>query len=172
MFRATGLTIVLVLSSVAGLAQTGARVSTALSARVPSSVALSVSSAPVLLSVQSSDRVPTEFTLPMHVKWNLNPAEVRGFEIVAYFSDPSSALTHDSQPVSLPASSLLARLGEGDFKPFSPADGRLSVSNVSAANDGRRGERLQLLELKGSSELTVIPQGDYRGVLYLEVREY
>ncbi len=169
MFRAIAIATLAVFGSQAGWAQTSAQASITLIARVPSSVSLSVNSLPVSLSIRAANQFAGDFQFPLQVKWNLNPAEVQGFAVVAYFADPSAALT-GSQPGSLAASSLLARLGPGDFRPFL-ADGKVSLCNVTAANDGRMGQRVQIFELKNGNDGSV-PEGDYHGTLYFEVRQY
>ncbi len=170
MLRAVTTAIIAVFGAMAGWAQTSAQASIILTARVPSSVTLSVDSQPVSLSIKASDQPTANVEFPLRVKWNLNPAEVQGFEIVAYFADPSSPLINELQPVSLPVPSLLARLGTGDFRPFNSA-GRASLTTITVAAEGRQGQRSQVFQLKNSNQAAV-PDGEYHGVVYFEVRQY
>ncbi len=152
------------------VAQTRSSASVPISLRVPGSISLSLNAVPVSLAVaQGAQR---EFAAPLTVSWNLNPAEVPGFRVVAYFSDPEAAVVDDSNGASAKATQLRVRWGTGDFLPFA-SDASTTLFRTSVLSGPRRGSLQQTLSVKfADSALPTLPDGDYRGVLYLEVRNY
>ena len=63
-----------------------------LTAFKPSSISVSVHEVPLAFDFQPSGSNPP-LAIPVTTIWNVNPLEVRGVELVAYFADPEHALT-------------------------------------------------------------------------------
>ncbi len=153
--------------------------STRIAARVRSSVTVSMRTVEVAFDLSASDGARNHFAIPLLIKWNLNPMEVRGFEVIGYFPDPDVALADAFSEVAIPSANVVGRLGSLPYRPFSgtasvgPAEGGLLLfrSEVSQAN--RRGQQQTSLELEiEDAFLTRVPKGSYRGTLYLEARYY
>jgi hypothetical protein len=142
-----------------------------ISARLPGSITLSLRSTPVSISVANGAQ--SRFTVPLSVQWNLDPREVPAFGVIAYFRNPSAALTDSSNGTPLPAEAILAKWGNASFGRFNQVDGSLPIFHTAVTPNDRRGALSQPLELKISDEaVSSLSNGDYQGVLYLEVRNY
>lgn len=158
-------------SSLALWGQVSATATIPMSVRVPGSISLSMHSTPVSIAVtQGTQR---QFEIPLSVEWNLDPRETTGFRVVAYFNSPGAALTDFESGISVAATSIVARWGEGSFLPFQHNDSRVSIFSTSVLGDLRRAKQSQTLQVKIADEtLAFLPDGDYQGTLYLEVQNY
>ena len=160
-----------VIASVSLWAQTTATASVPISLRIPGSISLSLQSTPVTVAVQGG--VQQQFNVPLTVQWNLDPREVPGFGVVAYFRDPQAALVDPSNAASIPASDVLGRWGQGQFQSFHASDATLTLFHTTVLPELRRGSESQTLELEiAKNALAALADGEYQGVLYLEVRNY
>ena len=163
------LVVLLSMVSLASYAQLSASASVPIVLRIPGSITLSLRSVPV--SVSLTDGAQRTFTVPLALSWNLNPAEVQAFRVVAYFQDSGAALTNPTTSTALPATKLLTRWGTSAFAPFA-SDATASLFHTSVF-ENRRGEKQDSLELKIDDAMaTSLPNGSYEGTLYLEVRHY
>lgn len=152
-------------------AQTSATSTVPIALRIPGSISLSLRSTPVTVSVENG--VQQQFEVPLTVQWNLDPRDVPGFGVVAYFRDPQAALVDSDTDTSVPAGYVMARWGSGQFHPFQASDASLTVFHTTVLPELRHGNESQNLELKIADNATAsLPNGEYQGVLYLEVRNY
>lgn len=152
------------------MAQRSATASVPISLRVPGSITLSLKSVPVSVAVVAGTQ--RDFTAPLTVSWNLNPIDVPGFRVVAYFADPKTAVLDPSHGTALDATQLLVRWGPGNFLSFA-SDASPTLFRTSVLSGPRRGNLRQTLALKiADNALPTLPDGDYEGVLYLEVQHY
>jgi hypothetical protein len=124
------------------------------------------------VSVSVGNGAQQTFSVPLSLNWNLNPAEIPAFRVVAYFSNPQAALMQTDSAQVLPAHQLLSRWGRGDFLPFA-SDSTLTLFRTTILPGMRRGLKDDLLELKiADYALPALAEGSYQGMLYLEVRYY
>ena len=66
----------------------------------PSSISVSVHEVPLAFDFQPSGSTPP-LAIPVTTIWNVNPLEVRGVELVAYFADPDTCQPRRSRFLSL-----------------------------------------------------------------------
>jgi hypothetical protein len=172
MRRATGLLIcVLMLRATCMWAQVSASATVTITARLAGSISLSLQSTPVAVTVDHG--VQSGFLVPLSVEWNLDPRETPAFGVTAYFRDPHAALSDKVGGNTVSAGQVLAKWGTPSFSPFSDVDGRVQIFDTAVLPGRRRGQRSENLELKIAEDtLASLPDGDYQGVLYLEVRNY
>ena len=157
------------LCSVALWSQTSATSSVPISVRIPGSITLSARIVPVSIAV--SRGAQEEFGVPITVSWNLDPREVPGFRVDAYFSNQQAALVETNSGVGISAGDLLARCG-GDYLPFD-SSGSVTLFRTAILSDSRRGQQQETLSLKVADRtLATLRDGTYQGVLTLEVRNY
>ena len=124
-----------------------------------------------MVSVQNGQQ--QQFEVPLTVQWNLDPRETPGFSVLAYFRNSDAALVESDSATAVKAGSILGRWGQAKFQPFRAADATLTLFQTAVLPDVRRGATSQTLQLKIADELVpTLPNGEYRGVLYLEVRNY
>lgn len=150
-----------------------------ISAVIRGSVTVNAKSVPLSLDFDPDDPARNYAAFPLSVTWNLNPAEVQGFQVIGYFANPSAALLNRDAGIAVPSSHVLGRMDMGQFRPFSdtsevgPAGGSLSLWQQSVVNGEARGTRTGLLEMRLDQEnLPYLPKGNYEGMLYIEVRHY
>jgi hypothetical protein len=125
----------------------------------------------VPVSVKVAGGAQEEFGVPVTVSWNVDPREVPGFRVNAYFSDQAVALLEPTIGAAIPANELMARWGDG-YLPFD-ANGTVTLFRTAILPDLRRGQRQEMLSLKiVDSALPSVQDGTYQGVLTLEVRNY
>ena len=134
---------------------------------------------PVSIALQADNPAANHAFVPLEFNWNLNPQEVQGFEVIGYFADPNAALAADSGNTVVPSAHVLGRWQSGSFRPFSethesgPAGGSLSLFSESVLHGHSRGSRSGVLEMRIDPQLaSALNRGEYRGVLYVEVRHY
>ena len=142
-----------------------------------SSISVSVHEVPLAFDFHPSvDNAP--LAVPVTTMWNVNPLEVRGVEVVAYFADPERALG-SPEFAFIPARYVLGRVDGGPYRAFAedsrlgPAASslRLLAETVSSAN--ARATRNELLEIRlDETRLHDRPTGRYSGVLQIEARYY
>ena len=159
--------------------QKSASASVAITATVHGSLSINVRTVPLTLDLASAAGARNYFAVPVVVQWNLNPAEVHAFEVVAYFADPGAALRDAATGVAIPSAYVLGRIGQGGYRPFAesnyagPAGGSLSLFRTAIVPGASRGQRQDLLEIKVDEALLPgLPENSYRGTLYLEARHY
>jgi len=163
-----GISVLLV--SLCSQAQLTASASVPIVLRIPGTITLSLSSVPVSVAVANGTQ--RTFSVPVSLSWNLNPAEVPGFRLVAYYQDAGAALTDPATSTALPAATLRTRWGQGAFVPFA-SDATATLFQTSVLPAVRRGEKQDVLELKIDDALVPsLPDGSYQGTLFLEVRHY
>jgi len=163
-----GLSVLLV--SLCSHAQLSASASVPIVLRIPGTITLSLSSVPVAVDVANGSQ--RTFSVPLSVSWNLNPAEVQGFRVVAYYQNAGAALTDAATSTALPAASLRTRWGQGSFIPFA-SDATATLFQTSILPTVRRGDKQDVLELKIDDALVPsLPDGSYQGTLFLEARHY
>jgi hypothetical protein len=116
--------------------------------------------------------------IPVTTVSNVNPLELRGVELVAYFADPEHALT-TPESFFIPARFVMGRVNGNSYRPFlesnrigpSGSSLRLFAEAVSSAN--ARATRNQLLEIcLDETHLQDRPAGHYSGILQIEARYY
>lgn len=145
---------------------------------VRGSISLSVRTAPVSLELHPSEPTRNSALVPVSVQWNLNPAEVRGFELIGYFADPLRALTNHEYGFDLTSDHVLGRVDSGSFKyfsrndPLAPAGESLSLLNEQVFPGHARGQHTAVIQLRVDDSVPGLPQGRYEGVLHIEVRHY
>jgi hypothetical protein len=163
-----GLSVLLL--SLYSYGQMSASASVPIVLRIPGTITLSLSSVPVSVNVANGSQ--RTFSVPLSLSWNLNPAEVQGFRVVAYYQDAGAALTDVATSAALPAAALRTRWGQGAYLPFA-SDATATLFQTSVLPTVRRGEKQDVLELKIDDALVpLLPDGSYQGTLYLEVRHY
>jgi hypothetical protein len=154
-----------------------ASASVRLTAFKPSAISVSVHEVPLAFDFQPNVVNPP-LAIPVTTIWNVNPLEVRGVEVVAYFADPEHAL---STPESffIPARCILGRVNGSPYRPFiestrigpSASSLRLFTETVSSGN--ARATRSQLLEIRlDETRLQGRAAGRYSGILQIEARYY
>jgi hypothetical protein len=161
------------------VAQLSAISGVTITATVRGSVTVDARSIPLSLEFDPADPARNNVALPLAVTWNLNPAEVQGFQVIGYFADPARALLNEIDDVVVSSAHVLGRVDTGQFRPFrdtndvGPAGGSLSLFHEAVSNGNARGNRSKLLEMRLDQEsLPELPKGTYRGVLFIEVRHY
>ncbi len=134
---------------------------------------------PVSIPLQSDTPATNHAVVPLEFNWNLNPREVQGFEVIGYFANPRAALVAASSNTVVPSARVLGRWDAGAFRPFSETHelgtpgGSLSLFSEPVLHGSSRGTRNGMLELTIDPQLaSALSSGDYRGVLYVEVRHY
>lgn len=159
--------------------QTTATASTTISATVRSSITISMRAVPVSFDLSAGGDSRNHFAMPLTITWNLNPSEVRAFEVIGYFNDTNAALVDAFSGAAIPSAHVLGRLGLPMYRPFSettsfgPADRSLLLFHTPVSHENRRGRQQDLLELKIEDIfLPDLPRGGYQGILYLEARYY
>jgi len=167
--RSVGLLIMAICLSVPVWSQASGLASVPIVLRIPGSITLSLHSTPVNIAVQSGMQQP--FAIPLTVQWNLDPREIPGFGVFAYFRDAHAALVEPSTASTITADNILARWGENQFQPFQSGD--VTLFHTAVLPELRRGTESRTLELKIADQTAAaLPDGEYQGVLYLEVRNY
>ena len=167
--RHTVLAFVMTLSAIAMWPQVRGTANVPISLRVPGSISLSLQSVPVSVAVRDGSSQP--FGVPVTVEWNLDPREVPGFRVVAYFRDPGAALVEASNGTSLKADDVEVRWGPNQPQRFQRGEATLFQTTV--VSEQRRGKESQALSLSIADDAgSVLGDGEYQGVLYLEVRSY
>ncbi len=150
-----------------------------ISATLHGRIGVSARSFPVSIPLDSGNPASNHASFPLELNWNLNPMEVRGFEVIGYFATPESALVNAVTDTAVPAAYIQGRWESDRFQRFneihqvgSPgASLRLYSQSISPGRS--RGARSGLLELQIDPGLSAeLPDGSYRGVLYIEVRHY
>jgi hypothetical protein len=147
-------------------------------AEVRGSVTVSATSVPLSLTLDAADPAANYAAVPLLIRWNLNPAESRGFRVIGYFRDPSDALRGDAENIALPSSRVLGRVGATEFRPFidtnevGPAGASLLLFEQSVTPGHNRGSQSGLLELRIDDREPAPPNGNYRGTLFIEVQQY
>lgn len=148
-----------------------------LTAVKPSSISVSVHQVPLAFDFQPNMSNPP-LAVPVTTTWNVNPLEVRGVEVVAYFADPEHALS-SAVFAFIPARYVLGRVDGSSYRPFGESNGlgpsgsslRLLSETVSSANT--RATHNQLLEIRlDETRLQDQPPARYSGVLQIEARYY
>lgn len=168
--RALGVLIATLCLSATLWSQTAASASVPIVVRIPGSISISLRSTPVTVTVQNGQQ--QQFEVPLTVQWNLDPRETPGFGVVAYFRSSDAALMESDSATAVPAGNILARWGEAQFRPFR-GDATLTLFHTAVLPDMRRGTTSQTLQLKIADNLVAaLPNGEYQGVLYLEVQNY
>ncbi len=148
--------------------QLNATASITLTARLPSSITVSLHTVPVAVDVAGG--VQQTFAIPLSLKWNVDPHEIPGFRIVTYFQNGHAAMVDPVVGAAVSATDMLARWGATPFLPFSP-DGTVTLFRLNVEPGLRRGEKNDILELKIVDDAAnSLPGGSYRGVLNIEVR--
>ena len=169
--RSLALLMLMLCVACAASAQVSATSAVVITAKMPGSITLSLQSTPVFIPVQNGAQQP--FEVPLTVQWNLDPRETPGFGVQAYFLDSGSALVNPSSATRVPAADLVARWGQGSFQPFSSGDAKVELFRTSVLPELRHGNESRTLELRISDPvLSNLPDGQYQGVLYLEVKNY
>lgn len=148
-----------------------------LTAFKPSSISVSVHQVPLAFDFQPNITSPP-LAIPVTTTWNVNPMEVRGVEVVAYFADPEHALT-TSESVFIPARYVLGRVNGDPYRPFVESNAiggsgsslRLFAERISSSN--ARSTQSGLLEIRlDETRLQDQPTGHYSGILQIEARYY
>jgi hypothetical protein len=148
-----------------------------LTAFKPSSISVSVHEVPLAFDFQSNIVNPP-LAIPVTTIWNVNPLEVRGVELVAYFADPGHALT-TPESFFIPARYVMGRVNGNSYRAFlesnrigaSASSLRLFAETVSSGN--ARATRNLLLEIRlDETHLQDHPAGRYSGILQIEARYY
>jgi hypothetical protein len=174
MRRAIGILICLILSfcATSAYAQLTSSATVTITARIPGSISLSLRSTPVAVAV--SHGAQSGFTVPLTVEWNLDPRETPAFSVAAFFREPNAALLNTVTATVIPAENISARWGDqNQFVPFQRTDGTVVLFHTAVLPDLRRDTQSRNLELKIDDIVAAgLPDGDYQGVLYLEVRNY
>jgi hypothetical protein len=166
--RRTVLTAAMVVFAVSVWAQSRTS-SVPISLRVPGSISISLHSVPVLVAVRNGNS--QSFQVPVTVEWNLNPQETPGFSIAAYFRDPNAALEEVTSGTSLRADDLTVSWGADQGQLFQSGEATLFQRAVDSGQ--RRGKESEALSLSIANDVVAtVEDGDYQGVLYLEVRSY
>ena len=167
--RQSALTIAMVVFALSLWSQTRSSASIPLSLRVPGSISLNLHSVPVLVAVRNGNS--QAFQVPVTVEWNLDPRETPGFRVAAYFRDPNAALEEVTRGTNLRADELMVCWGSNQAQHFQ--SGEATLFQTTVASDQRRGQESQALSLRiADAEASSLGDGDYQGVLYLEVRSY
>jgi hypothetical protein len=170
-YRVLGLALATVCFSGALWAQTSSTASVPIVLRIPGSISISLQSTPVIVAVQNGQQ--QQFEVPLTVRWNLDPSETPGFGVVAYFRNSNAALQEPESATAIPASSVMARWGQTRFQSFKSGDATLTLFRTAVLPDARRGTTSQTLQLRIADDLVpTLPNGEYQGALYLEVRNY
>jgi hypothetical protein len=143
----------------------------------PSSISVSVHEVPLAFDFQPNI-TNAPLALPVTTTWNVNPLEVRGVEVVAYFADPEHALT-SPEAAFIPARNVFARVDGSPYRPFDqtnrfgPAGSSLRLLSESISSANRLATRNQLVEIRlDETRLQDQPPGHYSGVLQIEARYY
>ncbi len=180
--RSAALSLLLLLTVMASLPsranQLAASASIAITATLHGHISLSTRSVPVSIPLDP-DRPDTNYaSFPLELEWNLNPSEVQGFEVIGYFFDPAAALVNSSG-TAVPATHVLGRWDSTLFQPFNQIHetgmhgASLSLMSEHIEHGRSRGSRSELFELKIDPQIVPgLSGGDYRGVIYIEVRHY
>jgi len=178
-FSAATLICVLLASQLGSAQHLSATGSVTIKAVVRGSVTVNVKSIPLSFDFDPADPARNYAAVPVVVSWNLNPAEVQGFQIIGYFGNSSTALLNSEHGATVPSSHVLGRMDAGPFRPFSdtsevgPPGGSLSLMRQSIVHGDSRGTRASLLEMRiDQDNLPNLPKGNYEGMLYIEVRHY
>lgn len=175
--RRVSLVLFLVLVLTAGCAAQNLSASASVTIRATklSSITLSLRQVPVAFDV--TDQHSTQVSIPLTTSWNVSPREVQGFEIVGYFANPDAALLSETN--AIPAQMVEAQFNNGPFRafnqsnPVAPAGGALSLATQQIMAGVTVGNRSDLLTMRVAESLeSPIEDGEYRGVLYLEVRHF
>jgi hypothetical protein len=153
--------------------------SVTITAVVRGSVTINVRTIPLSFDFDPADPSKNYAAFPMSVTWNLNPAEVQGFQVIGYFANSAAALMNHEDGVTVPSSRVLGRMDSGPFRAFGdtnevgPPGGSLTLMRQSIVNGAARGTRASLLEMRLDQEnMPDLPKGNYEGMLYIEVRHY
>lgn len=148
-----------------------------LTAFKPSSISVSVHEVPLAFDFQRSGSNPP-LAIPVTTIWNVNPLEVRGVELVAYFADPEHALT-TPESFFIPARYVMGRVNGDSYRPFmesnriGPSGSSLRLFAEAVSSGNSRATRNQLLEIRlDETHLQDRPAGRYSGILQIEARYY
>lgn len=143
----------------------------------PSSISVSVHEVPLAFDFQPNISNPA-LPVPVTTSWNVNPLEVRGVEVVAYFADPEHALT-SPEAAFIPARDVLGRVDGSAYRAFDqtnrfgPAASSLRLLSEPISSANRLATRNQLLEIRlNETRLQNQPSARYSGVLQIEARYY
>ncbi len=143
----------------------------------PSSISVSVHEVPLEFDFQPNISNPA-LAVPVTTSWNVNPLEVRGVEVVAYFADPEHALT-SPEAAFIPARDVLGRVDGSAYRAFDqtnrfgPAASSLRLLSEPISSANRLATRNQLLEIRlNETRLQNQPSARYSGVLQIEARYY
>ncbi len=160
-------------------AQLSARGSVRITATLHGRVSLGLRSFPLLIALDSNGPASNYASFPLDLNWNLNPREVQGFEVIGYFANAESALVNASDHSNVSAQHILGRWASDSFQPFNQTNktgtpgASLNLFSQPIMLGSSRGARSGMLELKIDPETAAqLSSGEYRGVLYVEVRHY
>lgn len=172
-----GVLLILLLATVESVAaqSTSWSAHIAMTAIKSSAITLSVEEVPLSFVVEGA--LANTMTVPVTAKWDVNPTEVRGFDIIGYFADPSAALRMND--TNVPAAAMQASYSGTPFQSFTNAnlhtlrDNALVLAGERTMRGNHQGQRHDTLALRiDPLWQQSIPDGEYRGMLYLEVRHY
>ncbi len=142
-----------------------------------SSISVSVHEVPLAFDFHPSVN-DAPLAVPVTTMWNVNPREVRGVEVVAYFADPEHALS-SSEFTFIPARYVLGRVDGGPYRAFAesnrvgPAGSSLRLLSESISSTNTRATHHQLLEIRlDEPSLHDRLTARYSGILQIEARYY
>src|SRR5579883_955879 len=144
---------------------------------LPSSITVSVRQVPLSFDFDP-EAVAAPLSFPVTTIWNVNPNEVREFEVVAYFANPAQALTAPGAQI-IASRYVLGSVNGNTYARFDqtnrigPASGSLRLLGAGISHQNARGSVDQLLQVKlDNTELAGFPAAHYSGVLQIEARYY
>ena len=142
-----------------------------------SSITVSVREVPLAFDFEPDFAQPP-LTIPVITTWNVNPLEVRGVEVVAYFVDSERALL-SSELVAVPARYVVGSVDRGPYRAFAeshqigPMESSLRLMDELISSGNTRATRNQLLQIRmDEAHLHQWPADLYSGVLQIEARYY
>jgi hypothetical protein len=142
--------------------------SIALTARLEGSVVLSQPRVHVLVNVSGQGQ--SAVTVPVRVRWNLDPRTTQSFRVVGYMEGRSAALRSDEEVVG--AEAIEARVDGREFRPFWEKNSSLVLFNVNIDQSTRQGEVEKAVQLRIANErMRDLPDGLYAGWLRMEVQQ-
>ncbi len=152
-------------------AQVSASAGVPIRLKIPGSITLNLKEVPVSIAIQEGTQ--QQFQVPLSVSWNLDPREVQGFRIVGRVANRRAALVNDADGFLVPSSSVLSRWLLRGESSFASTDEDHALFQMAILPYARRGNEQGPLQLKISDEeLQNLSDGNYNGVLYLEVISY